>query len=150
MSNFAWLVERVQWSLLSKGDQSLKTGVSVSARLNSREMETDYNSDQWKFMEEMCILVDSQDNQVGSESKKTCSSGEVAFSLGHLRNKETGETLCHRAFSVFLFNSEGRLLIQRRSGDKITFPLFWANTCCSHPLNVEGETDTVNHLGVKR
>lgn len=150
MSNFAWLVERVQWSLLSKGSQSLTNGVSVSVRLNCREMETAYNSDQWKFMEEMCILVDSQDNQVGSESKKTCSSWKAVFSLGHLRNKETGETLCHRAFSVFLFNSEGRLLIQRRSGDKITFPLFWANTCCSHPLNVEGETETVNHLGVKR
>ena len=36
-------------------------------------METAYNSDQWKFMEEMCILVDDHDNQIGSESKKTCS-----------------------------------------------------------------------------
>ena len=75
---------------------------------------------------------------------------EYSVIIGHLRNKETGETLCHRAFSVFLFDSTGRLLLQRRSGDKITFPMYWANTCCSHPLNVDGETETINHLGVKR
>jgi isopentenyl-diphosphate Delta-isomerase len=40
----------------------------------------------------------------------------------------------HRAFSVFLFNSEGKLLLQQRAADKITFPSVWTNTCCSHPL----------------
>lgn len=40
----------------------------------------------------------------------------------------------HRAFSVFLFNSEGKLLLQQRAADKITFPNVWTNTCCSHPL----------------
>lgn len=39
----------------------------------------------------------------------------------------------HRAFSLFLFNSEGKLLLQRRSSNKLTWPLIWANTCCSHP-----------------
>lgn len=43
----------------------------------------------------------------------------------------------HRAFSIFLFNSENKLLFQRRSSDKKTFPLAWTNTCCSHPNMVE-------------
>lgn len=45
----------------------------------------------------------------------------------------------HRAFSIFLFNSENKLLFQRRSIDKKTFPLCWTNTCCSHPNMVEYE-----------
>lgn len=40
----------------------------------------------------------------------------------------------HRAFSVFLFDEEGRLMLQQRAANKITFPSVWTNTCCSHPL----------------
>ena len=40
----------------------------------------------------------------------------------------------HRAFSVFLFNENGELLLQQRAASKITFPNVWTNTCCSHPL----------------
>lgn len=48
--------------------------------------------------------------------------------------------LLHRAFSVFLFDpSTGKLLLQRRAAEKITFPNMWTNTCCSHPLAVESE-----------
>ncbi|CAM9684488.1 unnamed protein product [Chrysoparadoxa australica] len=43
--------------------------------------------------------------------------------------------LLHRAFSVFLFNAEGKLLLQQRAASKITFPSVWTNTCCSHPLS---------------
>ncbi len=39
----------------------------------------------------------------------------------------------HRAISVFLFNSEGRLLIQQRAKSKYHFAGLWANSCCSHP-----------------
>lgn len=46
----------------------------------------------------------------------------------------------HRAFSIFLFNSQNQLLFQRRSSDKKTFPLAWTNTCCSHPNMIELET----------
>jgi len=58
--------------------------------------------------------------------------------------------LVHRAFSVFLFNSRNELLLQRRSVHKITFPMRWTNTCCSHPLYVASELETKDNLGVKR
>lgn len=48
--------------------------------------------------------------------------------------------LLHRAFSVFLFDSQNRLLLQQRASEKITFPDMWTNTCCSHPLGIPGET----------
>ena len=47
--------------------------------------------------------------------------------------------------SAFLFDPEGRLLLQQRSEKKITFPNCWTNTCCSHPIdNNEDERDGVN------
>jgi isopentenyl-diphosphate delta-isomerase len=58
--------------------------------------------------------------------------------------------LLHRAFSVFLFNTRGELLLQRRAASKITFPHRWANTCCSHPLFTPAELETAGGLGVKR
>ena len=66
------------------------------------------------------ILVDKQDNELGEMDKYTA----------HRRNPNGH---LHRAFSLFLFDSKGRLLLQQRSSNKITFPLIWANTCCSHP-----------------
>ena len=44
----------------------------------------------------------------------------------------------HRAFSVFLRDPSGQVLLQQRSATKTRFPLRWANTCCGHPL--PGET----------
>jgi isopentenyl-diphosphate delta-isomerase len=64
--------------------------------------------------------------------------------------KAIADGLLHRAFSVFLFNSEGKLLIQQRAGCKITFPLMWANTCCSHPLYVADELVEEAALGVRK
>lgn len=61
--------------------------------------------------------------------------------------------LLHRAFSVFLFDSNDRLLLQQRASEKITFPDMWTNTCCSHPLGIPGETGAeldAAVLGVKR
>ena len=55
----------------------------------------------------------------------------------------------HRAFSVLLFNMEGKLLLQQRAHDKITFPSVWANSCCSHPLASAEEMEENNALGVK-
>ena len=44
----------------------------------------------------------------------------------------------HRAFSVFIFNDEGELMLQQRAADKYHSPLLWTNTCCSHQR--DGET----------
>ncbi|OHT08219.1 isopentenyl-diphosphate delta-isomerase, type 1 family protein [Tritrichomonas foetus] len=66
------------------------------------------------------ILVDENDLQVGTCDKYGAHRTNPAPKL-------------HRAFSLFLFDSNGRLLLQRRSSYKLTFPLIWANTCCSHP-----------------
>ena len=83
-----------------------------------------YDNSQVEMMAERCILVDLEDNMIGSESKLVC---------------HNEEGLLHRAFSVLIFDSDNRLLIQQRSRDKITFPGIWANSCCSHPLDIEGE-----------
>ena len=46
----------------------------------------------------------------------------------------TGEGHLHKAFSIFVFRKNGEeLLLQKRSEEKMLFPLLWANTCCSHP-----------------
>jgi len=94
---------------------------------------------QVKMMEEECILVDQKDTVIGHDSKKNC----------HL-NTNIRKGLLHRAFSVFLFNTNGKLLLQQRSADKITFPLTWTNTCCSHPLHVPEELEEKDEIGVKR
>jgi isopentenyl-diphosphate delta-isomerase len=46
----------------------------------------------------------------------------------------------HRAFSVFLRDPTGRVLLQQRAAIKTRFPLRWANTCCGHPLPGESPT----------
>jgi len=56
--------------------------------------------------------------------------------------------LLHRAFSVFLFRpSDGKLLLQKRADEKITFPSMWTNTCCSHPLYIKSELVEENQQG---
>jgi isopentenyl-diphosphate delta-isomerase len=63
------------------------------------------------------VLVDSQDNELGKMEK--------------LEAHEKG--LLHRAFSIFLFNSKGEMLIQQRALSKYHSPGLWTNACCSHP-----------------
>lgn len=67
---------------------------------------------------EELILVDENDRAIGTLSKGAC---------------HDGDGVLHRAFSVFLFDAMGRLLIQQRAGEKRLWPLYWANSCCSHP-----------------
>jgi isopentenyl-diphosphate delta-isomerase len=76
----------------------------------------------------------------------------IHFLTGHLMTN-IDQGLLHRAFSVFLFDSENRLLLQQRATEKITFPDMWTNTCCSHPLGIPGETGSSleeSVMGVKR
>ena len=84
----------------------------------------DHDSIQSEMMGEMCLVVDKNDEVAGSSSKLSC---------------HRGEGIRHRAFSVLIFDSESRLLIQKRASEKITFPGVWANSCCSHPLDIESE-----------
>ncbi|KAJ0753529.1 putative isopentenyl-diphosphate Delta-isomerase [Helianthus annuus] len=91
------------------------------------------------MFEDECILVDANDGVVGHDTKYNC----------HLMEKIESENLLHRAFSVFLFNSKYELLLQQRSSTKVTFPLVWTNTCCSHPLYRESELIEENCLGVR-
>ena len=70
------------------------------------------------FDTEPLILVDSNDQEIGQLDKGAC---------------HDGQGLLHRAFSVFLFNSQGQLLLQQRHPTKRLWGGFWANTCCSHP-----------------
>jgi len=73
--------------------------------------------------EEPLILVDEADREIGHLNKREC---------------HDGDGVLHRAFSLFIFNSEGELLLQQRSAEKRLWPLFWSNSCCSHPRR--GET----------
>lgn len=63
------------------------------------------------------ILVDEQDRQTGVMEKM-----EV-----HRK------ALLHRAFSVFIFNSQGEMLLHKRAAAKYHSPGLWTNACCSHP-----------------
>lgn len=101
-----------------------------------------YDEEQIRLMDEVCIVLDENDVPIGSASKKVC----------HLM-ENINKGLLHRAFSVFLFDSQNRLLLQQRASEKITFPDLWTNTCCSHPLGVPGETGATLDAaiaGVKR
>ena len=89
---------------------------------------------------DQCILVNRKDEPIGHAAKQDC----------HLNSVIRAGKGLHRAFSVFLFNSEGKLMLQRRAAEKPTFPLRWTNTCCSHPLFGGEEADEVDHMGVKR
>jgi len=89
------------------------------------------------MMQEMCIRVDHDDNVLGPVSKKTC----------HL-NTSIQEGMLHRAFSVFLFNTEGKLLLQQRADCKVTFPGYWTNTCCSHPVYDVDPANVENHIPI--
>jgi isopentenyl-diphosphate delta-isomerase len=89
----------------------------------NREIVTDKTAKIVSSEDERLILVDSDDNQTGELSKAECHDG-----AGRL----------HRAFSLFLFNEDGELLLQQRAPGKRLWPGFWSNSCCSHPRH--GET----------
>lgn len=81
-----------------------------------------------KLMEELLILVDENDKELGA--------------LGKLPVHQKG--LLHRAFSIFIFNSRGELLLQQRADGKYHSEGLWTNTCCSHPRQSEEISEAVH------
>jgi isopentenyl-diphosphate Delta-isomerase len=79
--------------------------------------------------DELLILVDEDDNEIGHLTKAAC---------------HRGEGVLHRAFSLFIFNRSGKLLLQRRSDEKMLWPGFWSNSCCSHPRRGESIEEAVD------
>ena len=69
-------------------------------------------------MEQQVILVNEKD--------------EITGTAGKMEAHQKG--LLHRAFSVFVFNSNGEMLLQRRAINKYHSGGLWTNACCSHPL----------------
>jgi len=71
---------------------------------------------------EPLILVDETDREVGHLSKERC---------------HQGRGVLHRAFSLLIFNGAGEWLLQQRAPSKRLWPLYWSNSCCSHPRRAE-------------
>ena len=78
--------------------------------------------------DELVILVDEQDNEIGLMSK----------------TEAHKKALLHRAISVFIFNSNGEWLLQRRALKKYHSSGLWTNTSCTHPLPNETNIDAAN------
>ena len=72
-------------------------------------------------MQEYVVLVDANDNPIGLMEKMEA----------HVKAE------LHRAFSIFIFNTKGEMLLQQRAFSKYHTPGLWTNTCCSHPRHEE-------------
>jgi farnesyl-diphosphate farnesyltransferase/isopentenyl-diphosphate delta-isomerase type 1 len=113
----------------------------------SKQWDGDLSQEDFMIKDE-CIVLDRDDNVIGNANKKKT----------HIFDKKNPRGILHRAFSVFLFDKDGRMLLQQRAAEKITFPNVWTNTCCSHPLHgySPSEVDTpedvenASVMGVKR
>lgn len=92
------------------------------------------------MVKDQCITVDEADEVLGHASKY-----EV-----HKFNSEQPQGILHRAFSVFLFDQESKLLLQQRAAGKVTFPNVWTNTCCSHQLSGQDPPEIDNPADVSR
>ena len=71
---------------------------------------------------EPLILVDDADREIGHLDRANC---------------HAGSGVLHRAFSLLIFNGNGELLLQQRAAGKRLWPLYWSNSCCSHPRRAE-------------
>ncbi|MEM9300934.1 MAG: isopentenyl-diphosphate Delta-isomerase [Pseudomonadota bacterium] len=78
---------------------------------------------------EQLILVNAQDEPIGFASK-----GDA----------HDGDGILHRAFSLFIFNDDGELLLQQRAEGKRLWGGYWSNSCCSHPRAGERMDEAVH------
>jgi isopentenyl-diphosphate delta-isomerase len=81
------------------------------------------------FQDEPLVLVDESDRETGFLDKASAHSGQG---------------ILHRAFSLFIFNAEGELLLQQRAPGKRLWPGYWSNTCCSHPRRGEAMDSAIH------
>jgi len=97
------------------------------AKANTRTSSwTGAGMSQHDFMlKDECLVLNYNDEVIGADNKYNTHK----FVAGQPKG------VVHRAFSVMLFDSTGRLLLQQRAASKVTFPRVWTNTCCSHPLH---------------
>lgn len=73
-------------------------------------------------MTEFVVLVDEKDKQIGTGEK--------------LETHRKG--ILHRGFSIFIFNSKGEMMLQKRAMTKYHCAGLWSNACCGHPRPNEG------------
>jgi isopentenyl-diphosphate Delta-isomerase len=96
--------------------------LKVSEVIDINSFMLNHNDAIVSFDSESLILVDDQDQEIGYKDKLSC---------------HAGGGVLHRAFSLFIFNEAGELLLQQRSIHKQLWPLYWSNSCCSHPRRGE-------------
>jgi len=97
------------------------------SNLKSSQKFIDSNLEQ-DISSKYVVLVDEQDNYLGLEDK---------------HRAHNAETKLHRGFSAFLFNKDGKLLLQKRDSSKKTWPNFWSNSVCGHPQYMESYESAV-------
>jgi isopentenyl-diphosphate delta-isomerase len=68
------------------------------------------------------ILVNESDEEIGASEMLACHSGDG---------------ILHRAFTILVFNAAGEVLVQKRSGLKLLWPLTWEASCSGHPVKGE-------------
>jgi isopentenyl-diphosphate Delta-isomerase len=88
-----------------------------------------HGADEVGLDSEPLILVDEADREIGHLDRARCHAGSGAL---------------HRAFSLFIFNESGELLLQQRAASKRLWPLYWSNSCCSHPRRSESMESAVH------
>ena len=82
---------------------------------------------------EYVVLVDENDEPIGTMEKMEA----------HVKG------VLHSAFSVFIFNHKGELMLQQRALSKYHSPGLWTNTCCSHPREGEKPLDAAHRRMVE-
>ncbi|KAH9639294.1 hypothetical protein HF086_014158 [Spodoptera exigua] len=117
-----------------------KKFVCINAAMNQSTEARDITDVQAASLKnDMCLLVDERDNIIGTATKRECH-----------RVGPNGMVPLHRAFSVLMFNSAGELLVQKRASQKVTYPNAITNTCCSHPLLIDGVPEDVTTAAIRR
>jgi farnesyl-diphosphate farnesyltransferase len=106
---------------LQRGEEKLSRSAVMQLVASSTDRKTAHRLPN----KEMMLLVNENDEVVGVEEK--------------IRTHQLGAL--HRAFSIFVFNSDGDLLLQKRAGTKYHSRRLWSNTCCGHPRFEESIKD---------